>query len=64
MAMENLSVGLEGMNFESFILNELKNLNTRLKEPISSDNSLDMTDQEISQMIKLINESSFLSEYY
>ncbi|MCF8300216.1 MAG: DUF3782 domain-containing protein [Haliscomenobacter sp.] len=35
MAMENLSVGLEGMNFESFILNELKNLNTRLDQVLS-----------------------------
>lgn len=33
--MENLSVGLEGMNFESFILNELKNLNTRLDQVLS-----------------------------
>ena len=30
--MENLGVGLEGMNFESFILKELKNLNTRLDQ--------------------------------
>jgi hypothetical protein len=35
MAMENLGVGLEGMNFESFILNELKNLNTRLDQVLS-----------------------------
>ena len=48
-----------------YIRNEInKNLNTRLKEPISSENSLDMTDQEISQMIKSINENSFLNEYY
>ena len=33
--MENLGVGLEGMNFESFILNELKNLNTRLDQVLS-----------------------------
>ena len=30
--MDNLGVGLEGMNVESFILNELKNLNTRLDQ--------------------------------
>jgi hypothetical protein len=35
MAMENLGVGLEGMNVESFILNELKNLNTRLDQVLS-----------------------------
>lgn len=35
MAMENLGVGLEGMNFESFILKELKNLNTRLDQVLS-----------------------------
>ena len=35
MAMENLGVGLEGMNFESFILNELKNLNKRLDQVLS-----------------------------
>ncbi|MDP5091334.1 MAG: DUF3782 domain-containing protein [Saprospiraceae bacterium] len=35
MAMENLGMGLEGMNFESFILNELKNLNTRLDQVLS-----------------------------
>ena len=40
------------------------NFKTRLKEPISSKNSLDMTDQEISQMIELINENSFLNEHY
>jgi len=33
--MENLGVGLEGMNVESFILNELKNLNTRLDQVLS-----------------------------
>ena len=33
--MENLGVGLEGMNFESFILNELKNLNKRLDQVLS-----------------------------
>ena len=33
--MENLGLGLEGMNFESFILNELKNLNTRLDQVLS-----------------------------
>ncbi|MDP4809698.1 MAG: DUF3782 domain-containing protein, partial [Saprospiraceae bacterium] len=32
---ENLGMGLEGMNFESFILNELKNLNTRLDQVLS-----------------------------
>jgi hypothetical protein len=35
MAMENLGMGLEGMNFESFILKELKNLNTRLDQVLS-----------------------------
>jgi hypothetical protein len=32
MDMENLDVGIEGMNFESVILKELKNLNTRLDQ--------------------------------
>lgn len=48
-----------------YVRNEInENIHTRLSEPISSNNSLDMTDQEISQMIRLINKNSFLNEYY
>ena len=48
-----------------YIRNEInENINTRLEGPISSKNSLDMTDQEIIEMIKVVNENSFLNEYY
>lgn len=40
------------------------NIRSRLKEPISSANAIEMSDKEISDMIRIIKTNSFLSEHY
>ena len=48
-----------------YIRNEInENINTRLEVPISSENSSNMTDQDILEMIKVVSENSILNEYY